>query len=81
MLSSEEYRYLFQIGRTYGYSCDEFEISNFYFIKKNGTVCTSLTTVIIRHIRLNISRKYMSGCGFYWFLAFENDLEAGRFRS
>lgn len=76
MLSSKEYRYFFQICRTYGYSCDEFEISNEYFARKDGTASSGLTTVTIRHIRLTISKKYMAGCGLYWLTNFESDLQA-----
>lgn len=81
MLSPEEYRYLYLVCRSYGYPYDEFEISNFYLIKNDQTTSTSLTTVVVRHIKLKICKAYTAGCGNYWLLAFDRDLATGLFSS
>ena len=80
MLTQKEYQEFFQISRANGYSHDEFEISNAFFIRRDDCACRFLSTVNVRYIPKNACRSYTAGCGSYWLLNFENDLIDGYFK-
>ena len=80
MLTPREYQEFFRIGSAYGYSSDEFEISNTFFIRPDYCACRFLSTVNVRYIPKNACKTYTAGCDSYWLLNFESDLIEGYFK-
>jgi len=79
VLPPKDYQKIFQVSRNYGYSCDEFEISNTFYIRRDECACQFLSTVKIRYIPQNTFKTYIAGCDSYWLISFENDLKDGYF--
>ena len=77
MLSQKEYENIQRTIRDCNYSPYDFEISTTDMIERSQQLHMDITAVSVLFIPTKITKTYISGFGFYWLQALEDDIKKG----